>query len=459
MKRRWCMLPLLLVVAAVFWSGTAKAQAESCPKPIVLPGQRVEVIGSLDAGGLPYRTRPKLTEAPVGVIPIGTTITLASDHSCAEGRNWYTVKATTAADTPYDRMAITDGDGSSYWIRGKTFCSAPSLENGRTFFPSDTLGSILSTEYLPAESVFRFAVSPDEPAKHPVLLDYYTLNIQTGELASIENPYANILTPEVAAKLGITDIVYGVDSLYQPFSVSPDGSQFLYFVPQPPIQDCAHACLRSQVYIANADGTDPIALGEVLAYNLQSIDWAANGRIYLAFLAEDGFSGGAYTVEFCKDGACAANVLAEAGLSLTPDMLAMPSVSPDGSKIAFKRLSSGEHAAGSIVVNLENKTMIDLPDNGAVNLPVIWLDNDSILYPVDVDKLVDRAAIPETLLQHDGALYIRFDFSANTYAIYSPLVTGDSTMFDDFKTRWFYTGSAVFVMWYEKLILYCAERG
>ncbi|MEZ4669453.1 MAG: hypothetical protein R3E39_16220 [Anaerolineae bacterium] len=458
MKRRWLMLPLL-IVAAVYWSGTAAAQAESCPKPIVLPGQRVEVIGSLDAGGLPYRSRPRLAEAPVGFIPIGTTITLAGDYSCAEGRNWYTVEATTAVDASYDHMAVTDGDGFSYWIRGVTFCSVPSVENGRTFFPPDTLGSILSTEYLPAELVFRFAVSPAEPAKHPVLLDYYTLNIQTGELASIENPYANILMPEVAAKLGITDIVYGAESLYQPISVSPDGSQFLYFVPQPPIQDCAHACLRSQAFIANADGTDPIVLGEVLAYNLQSIDWAANGRIYLTFLPEDGFSGGAYTVEFCKDGACAANVLAEAGLSLTPDMLAMPSVSPDGGKIAFERLSSGEHAAGSVVVNLESNTTIDLPDNGAVNLPVIWLDNDSILYPVDVDTLVDRAAIPETLLQHDGALYIKFDFSTNTYAIYSPFVTGDSTMFDDFKARWFYTGSSVFVMEYEKLTLYCADRG
>jgi hypothetical protein len=82
-------LLLLITVIIVFGLENLQAQEGECLEPRFLPGQPVKVIGSVDAGGMPYRARTNLESEVLGFIPLGTTLRTNPyrEYFCGQGRN------------------------------------------------------------------------------------------------------------------------------------------------------------------------------------------------------------------------------------------------------------------------------------------------------------------------------------------------------------------------------------
>ncbi|MBC7870701.1 MAG: hypothetical protein H7Y09_07660 [Chitinophagaceae bacterium] len=454
---------LMLLFISINISGHVMAQ-DTCLPPRFLPGMPVQVVGSVDAGGLPFRGSIGLAGNVLGFIPLGTSITVEESAICEEGRNWYPVSADYTTVASDYSVWVTDGDGTSYWLEPVGFCEIPEwLGNGVQINLWNTIDDIVTMDYAADDHLLYLTTSGDDVPQHPVLLDHYTIDVETGILTEGDYQYVDIVTPELTDALGISAYVFGERSFSYALLISPDQQKILYFIPDPPIESCAHGCLRDQVYIADVDGTDSIFLGRIYSGYLETVHWGANERLYLTMHSEAAFN--YYTIELCMDGSCGAlfdDVLEERGLPFYDEVVGFPAVSPDGRHMAFERFNftGSEEGSGTVILDLEDNSWIELPDNGNVALPIIWEDDTTMMYPIDVDSVIRPAEAEGYNYDHDFVRMLTLDFAEGTFRLRDQVTLWDEDMFGEWmKGEWLRLDRAFIIPRLDLLNIACISFG
>lgn len=446
---------LLWVIVLIFISVNKpiKAQEENqCLEPRFIPGQTVFIVGSVDAGGLPYRYDTNLDSPVQGIIPLGTKITTEEQKfvRCEDRRNWYEA---------IGWGWVMDGDGISYWLEPENLCSGGSM----IINPYFSIGKLVEVDYLEETGDLLITVSNDElNVKHPILLDHYTLNISTGLLKQVPYRHAEIVTPELTDTLGITDRVFGINSTYNySLYVSPDGSKIFYFLLAP--ESCVDECMSTtmNMYSADADGSNVVFIGPLTLFAFwDHIYWGANDRVYIEFVSA--YGGGSTMLEVCLDGSCIYSLGATLQEAKVPSTVSIPSVSvsPDGKFIAAERAfaDGGYPPSSTVIFNTEDQTWMELPSNGESSMPVIWDSNNRLYYPIDVTHEADEA----WGFSSDGFAEVELDFKNRTFEVTERFYLRENhPEFGFFDRNWFHpANSGTFITSdFDSIKLYCIGRG
>jgi hypothetical protein len=376
----------IILIFCLFSVLLSYAQEESCHAPRFIPGTYARVVGSLDSGGLAYRNRPELDEEILGFYPIGTTLETNDAERCINGRVWYRVKPISDESTYFDW--VTDGDENSYWLEPIGFCIRDGilLYTGG-FFGGDIAEMNYDTETNRLLIAIRDFLRSDNPWP---LLKWYSIQLDTGEYTSIPYPYADMATEELTDLLGLTPLEFERSFSEQRIYVSPDKSRILYFQLGEAVEGaCAHHCQPLEMFSANADGSNPIYIGQSSTeLFMWSLVWGANNRIYPSFMPE--VSPALSTAEICLDGTCRrslSDALRDYGV---PEELAAlnarASVSPNGRYLAVSTI----YQPVAYVVDTQTGALEMLPDKGGISLPPIWSSNRSLYLAIDHETRQDQ---------------------------------------------------------------------
>jgi hypothetical protein len=430
---------ILIWSTLCLWSAAPAHMQSECLIPRFLPGQSVKVTGSVDAGGLPYRAAMGLDQAVQGFIPLETRVTAQEGPVCSEERNWYRLDPEVAQSDSAE-VWVTDGDGRTYWLEPLRLGCGTQIE-------TRPIGYVYALNSGEDEKTITISTAQSNEQK-VYTKHHYSLDLETGILTPTADP--DLIPPELLDQLGIEPV-----DRYPP-QLSPDGTQILYFIPEPPRENCAEGCVPLQVYIANVDGSHPVLLGRIsLENNLWAVHWGANHRLYLTIVTEA--APAPYLVEYCMDGGCEHDIgalLRQWGVS-NFGVLGFASVSPDGKQLAVERIYGREKGSGTLIIDLAHNTWIELPDNGDVWLPVIWENNTTIDYPVDADSVANlQENAPDRLLR------IELDFDKRAYHVINQYTYSDGEMFGDWMNgQWLRTYGLFFTSWQDRLGIYCFFAG
>lgn len=144
----------------------------------------------------------------------------------------------------------------------------------------------------------------DDDLPHEIYLRHHVFDLVTGAVTEIEYPYADIVTPELTDKLGLTDDVLGENSYLHSLMVSPARDKVIFFRYDDlaDLPCCGDNYAPYAVWSANLDGSDPhyLELTRQPTY-LNDITWHP-GRVVLTF--NDMFGGGQTPLELCLDASC-----------------------------------------------------------------------------------------------------------------------------------------------------------
>jgi hypothetical protein len=463
-------LLLLLLVVVLMPPLALQAQADTCLSPRFFGGQWVRVTGSLDAGGLPFRAQHSLSAPVLGFIPLDRVVESAWMQRCVEGRNWYSVwYGRTDSEAP-EEVWVMDGDGHTYWLEPLPYCQE--YDQREHIFPSpmDYEDGLIVDSFDEQTKVLRFSANYRPVGEHSLERHYFTLDLDTELVTQTDYWYRDIVTRQLTDRLGITEQVFGEEEDFSTVYVSPDRTRILYRNTNPPIPDCAHGCITETLWIADSDGSNPRALSDFYGW-ISRIVWGNDGRIHLSMFSKEVWSP-EFTLTVCIDGSCTLYldelILGERSLPLE-DVLHMPMWSPNGQWIAVTMGSEQLYNAGipstGFVVEQNGDRFIQLPYNGQAASPIIWMDNDTLLYPVrgvDVDEAQD--GLPTRFYTQDALWEIDLDFEALTYRIGDRLTycVGDRNdrLFDPVETHHIIAaGNKAIVYSRASLDIYCFWRG
>jgi hypothetical protein len=454
--------PLILLIGccAIILVNPAAAQdtatpQPSCIQPNFLIGSTVRVIGSVEAGGLPVRAKLNLDSDVTDFIPLNTTF-LSNTVNCIDGRYWMRITNVKIGERGISGYAIID-DGVHQWLEATTLCSM----SGEGLRLADYKSSIAAA--YPVGENLVIGITDAYTNQHPVLLDYYNLDRTTGTVTPTTYPYADVVTRDLTNRLGITDFVFGTHSnAGYSLHVSPDGKQILYFVPGRHVdEDCTVFCRFVDGYVADADGGHPLSLGEIpVDASLAGVYWGTDGRIYLSHITEEG--GLFFTVGICIRADCTIQgdmrtIATAYGLEISSS--AIVTTSPNGQYLAINpqglNAETGD-MAGAYVIDLRNKSVIRLPDDGASQFPLFWEDDSHLLYGVSARGVVYKQPYAKYALNHDDIFLVSLDFEKESYAILQSIlsVPDDTILFDAYDPHWVNIKREFFMV---DSILYCVE--
>lgn len=355
-----------------------------CLPPRVFPGQTITITGSIDAGGMPYRAENQLASHVEGFVPIGEIIsTTEYMAACVDGRNWYQVNVLT--DVGNRLMWILDGDGVNYWIEPTELCQFPN--RGGLFTVMDHWGTIAEMNYLPGTNRVILAFNELGQNDHPSQLDHYAFDLMTGEIAESMYPFTNVIDRDLTDQLGISDWVFNGNNGAEGYSIylSPDQQKILYFILGEAISPCAHNCHPLTGFIANADGTNPVEIGQFFTEaGLVRVHWGVNDRLYLSHIT---VTAGYFSGEICIDGTCARSIsnMLETEYNLSQEEIVpyYPTVSSDGRYMALTSMIGG-YGQGR-VIDLQTGRMLNLPASGSIAFPALWDNDNSLWLPIMPD--------------------------------------------------------------------------
>jgi len=439
--RRVISLAVLIIMLWGLSVNMASLQEDETTETPCLPlnfliGSELRVIGSIEAGGLPVRERVGLSEPVIGLIPVGTVLDGYRYAGCSEGRNWFSARYTISEDESI-RGSIVADDGDNLWLEANDFCPGSSAVLEFIQMDRDARQSITDA-YFVDDELYITVVDPQDYnyislLPHPIMLDNYHVEQPQGILTPVDYPHADIITRELTDSLGITERVFGEDSTDQySIHVSPDGNQILYFLETEEVDGC---CLRFDMFVANADGSDPRLIGRVVgegAMSLARVYWGTDGRVYLNSYSE--FSaGGPNIIGYCMADGCDVDgwiddIAASFGATVP---ISIPTTSPSGRYLGLSHLhteldpDTGEILnVGATIIDLETGNFIQLPYTGESSMPVAWGYRETeVLIGV-------TPRVPEGTYDFDvdRSMWLPFllDFEAGTYRITEDLLNLDS---------------------------------
>jgi hypothetical protein len=384
-------LPLLILTTLLFLlpGGLLHAQ-ETCPLAprltIGMPGR----VRAVNTAGNNLRANAGIEAELTGYLENDTEFVVESGPNCKDGINWYRVRALDGTNGWTAESAF-----GNYWLEPIPFCTPQQrAANTGYLLTEDTAPfyrRLTSVRYDPARKSLLLASQPHTAVEtiHPALWTYQWLNLETQALTPAEYPDADIVTPELTDKLGITEYVFGEHSrAFYSLHVSPNRARILYFTYNPPIKDCAHGCYTAQVWVADVDGSNAKEVGRMVMGDAGYIAWEwGGGKIYLTMVYLDLSYG---VIEICDDGSCF-NTPDES----FPYNYAYPSVSPDGEHIVFVRtFGSDFDDLHNQLYEQKSRSWFALPLDGW-HAPALWSDDgQTIYYAARVKDRVALAAVP-----------------------------------------------------------------
>lgn len=387
-KRHGWLIFLFLLIASAIQLSPVSAQAD-CALPtrltINMPGR----VRAVTSAGNNLRAEAGLNAEIIGELPNESEFTVLSEPLCMDGINWYQIRT-----LDEQRGWTAEGLDGLYWLEPTPFCTPLQREQNVVHqFTEETnsiFDNIVDIIYNSAQHSLLISTLPPSFQRsysppHPAVLDYHWLNLETQQITQAEYPNADIVTRELTDRLGITDDVFGEHSneLYS-LHVSPQRDRILYFVDNPPIEECAHGCYTEQVWLADTNGSNAIEVGTIINGEVGYIEWewGTNGHIYLTMI----YVGPSYDViDICEDGSCYTR-------NTFPFPYAFPSVSPDGEIIAV--LNNGDGMAFLVPQTLFiDDTQIELPILSWL-APLQWSEDGQTLYYLTGTNTPSIARVP-----------------------------------------------------------------
>lgn len=429
---------------------------------------------TLDAGGLPYRSSPSLDTPVIGLIPLDTHLTTIGMQLCLESRNWYLVEY--GADEAARRYPVwvVDGVDGTYWLEPVPTCLGETART--TLFPGFVGYSqgLIVDGYDSATDTLRFSAEYFDDAAHTLERHYLNFQVRDGVVTRSDYWYRNLITPELTDRLGITEQVFGAEEDFTGLHVSPDRTRILYQTPNPQIPDCAHGCRTSKLWIADIDGSNSLPLGDYYG-RVNRVIWGEE-QIRLSITPAEVFSPD-LTVTFYLDGHEQeyADEVILGGRSLPFEYVSnLPIESPDGEWISVTMggealyEQSGFRSTG-FILNQNEDRWIQLPYNGNAASEIVWLDSDTILYPViGLGWSGADYGLPDYFYAQDGLWEIHLDFDTLTYRLGGRLTNwippevsyGYPNMLDPVQTHYILIESGIPIIYSGiSLDMYCISRG
>lgn len=461
---------IAFVVALSSFYVTVHAQSDSCLSPRFFAGQEVRVIGSIDAGGMPFRDDPSFSQPVKGFVPLDTIVTSYNMELCVEGRNWYSIVYSQTGGEQPTRVWIMDGDGQSYWLEPIPICSG-GLDRTRIFPADSTYGQGLIVDgYEESTNTLRFSAERLIPNTETFERHYFNFDSRTGMMSETAYWYRDLITHTLTDKLGITEQVFGNGEDFTTLYVSPDRAKILYRVRNPQIPDCAHGCSTETLWLANSDGSNPVSLSELYG-TITRVIWGQNGKIYLSVSPLEVYEAD-FTLTLCTDGSCA--IYENASLlthhSLPFDYVRhMPTTSPNGKWIALtvggESLVLKGMSTTAIILASKGDQFIELPYNGGAAASILWLDDDTILYPViGLGWKGEDYGLPSYFYQQDALWEIHLNFDKLTYRVGDRVTqsTGNpdyERMFNPEQTQHIILGYIPIIYSTQSITFYCFSKG
>jgi hypothetical protein len=377
----------------------------------------VLVTGLADFGGAPYRATSGL-DAPVqGIIPIGSTLFIDdTTYGCEDGRNWFKVQYAPQSDGEPLSVWLTDGADGTYWLEPVSVCGS-FTENSIAF----SYLQALVIDGVDAETgTLRF--SSEFVDGQQLVRRYFEMNVRTGLITPVTYWHADLITRELTDRLGITDQVFTEDGPdYTAVIVSPDREWLLYELRNPPIEDCAHGCQTTRLYMARTDGSDARVLIPNLYASINQVTWhesrLALSLGYLEVWWPD------FGLLVCRDGSC---IQDDRGLLEQWDLpfdtiQGVPIFSPNGRRVVLTVWSENLQTAGvlylNIALDLDTGRFIALPDDGGTLAQITWSDDDTLVYPIFGSDQTPAEGLPDRLYTLSGLWRVLLDFDANRYVL------------------------------------------
>lgn len=397
------------------------AQTDACLPTRFMGGQEARVVGSLDMGGLPYRSDMLLSAPVLGTIPLDTVVMSHGMQSCIEGRNWYQITYPPTEEPWGNRVWVTDGIDQTYWLEPVRTCGSM----GRTeVFPSSPSYSqgLIVDGYDPETDILRFSAEYFDDAAHTLERHYLNFQVREGVVTRSDYWYRDLITPELTDQLGITEHVFGETEDFTRLYVSPDQTKLLYSTQNPTIPDCAHGCTTSKLWVADIDGSNPIPLGDYYGW-ITRVIWE-DTYVQLSLTPIEVFEAD-FTLTFFFDGRESIGstelILGEGSL-LFDHVFHLPTESPNREWLAVT--ASSEVLNGDpilrtgVILNRTDDRYIQLPNNGGAAAAILWLDEDTILYPVmGLGRNIVEDGLPRYFYEQDALWEIHLDFETLSFHV------------------------------------------
>ncbi|MEO8610876.1 MAG: SH3 domain-containing protein [Chloroflexota bacterium] len=340
-----------------------------------MPGQ----VRAISTAGNNLRVSAGLSAEITAELANETEFIVQSAPTCVDGLNWYEIET-------MDGVSgwTAEGVDDTYWLAPSAFCTDKQRE-ANTHYSLDAasgtvFGGLVDMHYVSSRKSLLISSLPPSHDKgvtnmHPARLVYHWFNLDTQSVTSAGYPYADIVTPALTDQLGITDYVFGdKSSAFYSLHVSPQRDRILYFMHNPPIQDCAHGCYTARAWVANTDGSDATQVGDLILGDAGYVDWdwGSNGRIYLTMIYSDSSYG---VVEICDDGNCF-NLSQET----FPFQYAYPRVSPNGQYLTVVDQGNDIFLSGKQrLYQPDTRSWFDLPLDAWI-APAVWADDGQTIY-------------------------------------------------------------------------------
>ena len=411
------------------------AQVYECLPIQFMGGQVVRVTGSLDAGALPYRLGASLASPVEGFIPLDTELETNRLVRCLEGRNWYSVFYQLEGASEPEEVWVVDGDGLTYWLEPLPICRTSDIQIFPSY-PSYGGSEVIVDGYDDATQILRFSFDYF-PQDAPVERHYFELNLANGLLTQTDYWYRELITRDLTDQLGITERVYEDGENFNIVYVSPDETQLLYRTVNPTIPNCAHGCTTETLWLADIDGSDPVALTEFYGHITQ-INWL-DDEIQFSMLPIEVF-GPNFDWMACLDGSCDYRPEERflEGRDLPFDYVRhTPVLSPDGEWVALtlggEDLYETEgYLTVGVVLNTQDDRYIQLPYNGEAASAILWIDDRRVLYPViGIGWDAEPYGLPSDFYEVDALWEIVLDFDDLSYRVIQRLTQWEGREWDD----------------------------
>jgi hypothetical protein len=255
-----------------------------------------------------------------------------------------------------------------YWLRPVSYCDEVVIPQDRIVYPPNIITPVRSIQLLDDQRSILIASAPEDELRgcvHEINLTYQRFDVSTGEVIITEYPNRDIITRELTEKLGITDLVYGEDSICGSLIVTPDKEKVLYY-------SLTGEIYQYGLWIANADGTDQVEMGRVPT-TFVDVAWVDSDIAYLTFM--EPYGGIFEVIKVCLDGGCFTTVITG---NFDLGFEGPVSVSPDGTRLAITHyfdygftIQSTDNLDDWYVLNAKNPLF-----------PAIWsYDGTAIYYP------------------------------------------------------------------------------
>ena len=427
-------------IALILWISLSttllsNAQPSDCLPIHFMGGQVVRVIGSVDAGGLPFRQQPSLESSVEGFIPLDTQLQTKGLLRCSEERNWYSVFYSIEGEAESQEVWVVDGDSYTHWLEPVPICRASDIQIYPAY-PSYVGGRLIVDGFDKTSQILRFSLDffPEGVSRER---HYFELDLATGFLTQMDYWYRDVITRDLTNQLGITDRVFGEEEGFNVVYVSPDKTQFLYRTVNPTIPNCAHGCTTETLWLADIDGSNPIALTEFYGL-ITHINWL-DDEIQLSMLPIEVF-GPNFDWTVCLDGSCdeRSHDRFLEGHDLPFDHgRHTPTLSPNGEWIATSfgsedlYLEEGILSIG-VILNTNDNRYIQLPNNGEAASPILWINDRRILYPViGTGWDGEPHGLPSDFYEVDALWDIVLDFDDLSYHVIQRMTDWQGREWDD----------------------------